>query len=648
MCGIAGIAAWHPSALGAEVQRMAQVLAHRGPDDEGMWSDEEAGVALGQRRLAIIDLSPQGHQPMLSASGRYVLSFNGEIYNFAALRERLETRGPVSWRGHSDTEVLLACIEAWGIERTLECAVGMFAISLWDRQTRSLTLARDRLGEKPLYYGAVGARLVFGSELKALTAVSGTGLILDRDSLAEFMSFGYVPAPKSIFRQIRKLPPGHWVQLRSLADACMAPRCYWRPDAGDAARLRADLADATDARLIDAVHHRLSEAVRIQMVSDVPLGAFLSGGVDSSTVVALMQAQSAQRVRTYTIGFAQEGFDEAPFARAVARHLGTDHTELYVGARDAAQLIPNLPTIYDEPFADSSQIPTTLVSHLTRRHVTVSLSGDGGDELFAGYPRYELAARLWRRIARVPMPLRRTVACMLGAPSTRRWDRLLSVLPGARHSALTGRRVHRAAQLLATDDLGSMYQRLMSQWQPEDGLVHGTSTTALPLRHWDARAAPLQAMRQWDICQYLPDDLLAKVDRASMSASLESRAPLLDHRVVELAFALPERALVRDGTMKWVLREVLYRHVPRSLIERPKAGFSVPLGDWLRGPLRDWAEALLEPRLLDADSLLAAPKVHEIWRQHQAGLSDRSGLLWNVLMFQAWRSAVKTGPLEAA
>jgi asparagine synthase (glutamine-hydrolysing) len=638
MCGIAGIASWQSGhALAPDIERMIEPLRHRGPDDHGLWCDNDAGIGLGQRRLSIIDLSPQGHQPMTSASGRYVLSYNGEIYNFAELRADLDARGqaPV-WRGHSDTEVLLACVEAWGIEAALKGAVGMFAVSLWDRETRTLTLARDRMGEKPLYYGEVGGRVLFGSELKALQAVSHGALQIDRDALAEFMRFSYIPAPLTIYRGVRKLPPGHWLQLRSTSEVQQAPKPFWQLGANEANALRASLSGADDQKLVDALEQRLSHAIGQQMVADVPLGAFLSGGVDSSTVVALMQKQSTQRVRTYTIGFDQPGFNEAPFALEVARHLGTEHTELYVTARDAEQLIPRLPTIYDEPFADSSQIPTTLVSHLTRRHVTVSLSGDGGDELFAGYPRYGITARLWQRINRLPLALRRVLAAALRTPSAQTWDRLLSVLPASRQQSINGRRVHRLSQLLLTGSLGEMYVRLMSQWQPEEALVSGTSHRSFSMQHWDDSIAALDAMRRWDVSQYLPDDLLVKVDRASMSASLEARAPLLDHRVVELAFALPHHALVRGDVGKWALRQVLYRHVPPALIERPKTGFSVPLGHWLRGPLRAWATELLQPQALSRDGLLDAAKVAQLWQDHLSGRFDRSSYLWNVLMFQAW------------
>lgn len=639
MCGIAGIVTWRPSqALAPELKRMTDPITHRGPDDWGAWTDDEAGIGLGQRRLSIIDLSPQGHQPMLSASGRWVMSYNGEIYNFAELRSALEQLGQApDWRGHSDTEVLLACVEAWGIEATLRQAVGMFAISLWDRQRKVLTLARDRMGEKPLYYGRVGERVLFGSELKALCGVAGGALEIDREALSEFLRFAYLPAPRSIWKGVRKLPPGHWIELAGVQDTDKAPAPFWVLGGADGYDdLAARLAKASDSDLVDEVESRLSEAIRLQMVADVPLGAFLSGGVDSSTVVALMQKLSSRPVRTFTIGFDQPEFNEAPFAKEVARHLGTEHTELYVTAKDAEQLIPRLPSIYDEPFADSSQIPTTLVSHLTKQHVTVSLSGDGGDELFAGYPRYALTASLWRKVSGLPLPLRKVASAVLGTPSAGAWDKVLSVLPASKRQSINGRRMHRLAQLLVTRSLGEMYVRLMSQWQPEENLVLGLPPRSFSLNHWDDGLEPMEAMRRWDVGQYLPDDLLVKVDRASMNASLEARAPLLDHRVVELAFAMPGRALTREGVGKWALRQVLYRHVPKALIERPKTGFSVPLAAWLRGPLRPWAEDLLSEIRLRDGGLLDAGPVRTLWQEHLSGQFDRSSYLWNVLMFLAW------------
>lgn len=615
---------------------MSAALKHRGPDDEGFWIDPEGNLALAHRRLAIIDLSPQGHQPMLSVTGRYVVIYNGEIYNFEEIRAELQASGRApAWRGHSDTEVFLAALEAWGFEKAITRLVGMFAIALWDRESRTLSLARDRLGEKPLYFGWVGGDFCFASELKAIRAVYGDSLEVDREVLSEFMQFGYVPSPRCIYRGLSKLAPGHYMQIRADRTAGESQR-FWQADGKAHIDLAGRLAAGDDIQLVDMLHDQLRRSVGLQMMSDVPLGAFLSGGVDSSSIVALMQAQSSQRVKTYTIGFHESAFDEAPYAKAVARHLGTDHTELYVSAADAAAVIPDLPTIYDEPFADSSQIPTTLVSRLTRRHVTVSLSGDGGDELFAGYPRYAITASLWRRMGKVPAAMRRAFAAAMRGLSPLGWDRALSLVPALGRHGINGRRMHRMAQLMSVRTLAEMYVRLMSQWQPEEELVLGVSRSVRDHLTWSASGTPIEQMRRWDIGQYLPDDLLVKVDRAAMSTSLESRAPLLDHRVVELALAMPERVLIRNGQGKWILRRVLDRYVPRELIDRPKAGFAVPLAEWLRGPLRAWAHQLLEPGRLASEGWLDGAKVAELWRQHLTGSFDRSYYLWNVIMFQAW------------
>lgn len=639
MCGIAGIAYWRSmGSLIPVAERMAAKILHRGPDDGGAWADAENGIAFGHRRLAIVDLSEHGHQPMASASGRFVIAYNGEIYDFPALRDALERDGKApAWRGHSDTEILLAGFEAWGVEATLKRATGMFAIALWDRQERTLTLARDRIGEKPLYYGWVGDKLLFASELKALEAGADRPLEIDRDALNAMMRFAYIPAPRSIFKNVWKLPAAHRIVFRSGNDRDAVPEPYWSLDTPEQTELRRSLADESDAALVGRLHDQLKRVIAGQMLSDVPLGAFLSGGVDSSTVVALMQAQSSQPVRTFTIGFNEEAFNEAPHAAAVAKHLGTSHTELYITAKQASDLIPSLPQIYDEPFADSSQIPTTLVSHLTRKHVTVALSGDGGDEMFSGYPRYDITSRLWERIDGQPAVLRRLTACALRTPSPRGWDAMLRLAPQSLRQQVNGRRLHRLAGLITSPSIGALYPRLMSQWQPEEALVLGASANVDASSDvWSSSPDLQHAMRRWDLHQYLPDDLLVKVDRAAMSASLESRAPLLDHHIAELAFAMPNRVLQRDGVGKWILRRVLDRYVPRELIDRPKTGFSIPLGEWLRGPLREWAEALLDPSQLRAQGYLDAAKVERTWQQHLSGYYDRSPYLWNVLMFQAW------------
>ena len=617
---------------------MTSAIAHRGPDDSGYWIDAEAGIALGHRRLSIIDLSPQGHQPMQSASNRYVIVYNGEIYNYQIIRDELQGLGKApAWRGHSDTEVLLAAFEAWGIEATLQRCVGMFAIALWDRKERSMTFARDRMGEKPLYYGNVGGRLLFGSELKALRSVAGGALEVNRAGLTRFMQYGYIPGRESIFSDVLKLPPGHFVTISCLAEVAKPPKTFWTAISDEVSAQRQRFEKRGDGELIELVHNQLRESVQMQMVSDVPIGAFLSGGIDSSLIVSLMQS-GGSKVRTFTIGFDEPEFDEAPYAKAVANHLGTEHTELYVNAQDALNIIPRIPDIYDEPFADSSQIPTTLVCEMTQNHVTVALSGDGGDELFAGYPRYWLSAALWRKMSNMPMATRRALAASLKLLSPNQWDSLLAPVVGKRRfEDLNGRRMHRLAQLLVTGSQHALYTRLTSQWSPEDRLVLYSSNSSVEEEVWpQGGRTPIESMRLRDIRQYLCDDLLVKVDRAAMSTSLETRAPLLDHKIVEMALSLPEHVLVRAGVGKWVLRQILDRYVPRQLVERPKAGFSVPLALWLRGPLREWAGDLLDTRKIAGQGYLDHKIIDAMWDEHRSGKFDRSLYLWNVLMFQAW------------
>ena len=617
---------------------MTSAIAHRGPDDSGYWVDAEAGVALGHRRLSIIDVSPQGHQPMASASGRYVIVYNGEIYNYETIRSELQIAGKApEWRGSSDTEVLLGAFDAWGVEETLRRCIGMFAIALWDRQRQSMTFARDRMGEKPLYYGNVGGQLLFGSELKALRSVAGEALDINRHGLMRFMQYGYVPGRDSIFCGVYKLPAGHFVTVASLAEAAQPPTAFWTSVGDNVIAQRQRFEKCSDGELINLVQQQLQESVQRQMVSDVPIGAFLSGGIDSSLIVSLMQS-GGPKIRTFTIGFNEPEFDEAPYAKAVARHLGTEHTELYVGAQDALNIIPRIPDIYDEPFADSSQLPTTLVCEMTQQHVTVALSGDGGDELFAGYPRYWHSAALWRRMSTVPLPARRALASSLKILSPDQWDRFLAPVVGKRRfQEFNGRRMHRLAQLLVTGSQDALYTRLMSQWAPEDQLVICSPKLSVEEQEWPSGGrTPIESMRLRDIQQYLCDDLLVKVDRAAMSAGLETRAPLLDHKVVELALSLPEHVLVRGGAGKWVLRQILDRYVPRRLVERPKAGFSVPLGLWLRGPLREWAEDLLDTRKIANQGYLNHKMVSTMWDEHRSGKFDRSVQLWNILMFQAW------------
>ncbi len=637
MCGLAGFLDRSEREVQESVARqMAMALFSRGPDDSGVWLDATAGLALAHRRLSILDLSRAGHQPMHSVGGRYVIAFNGEIYNHLDLRKKL---GELSWRGHADTETLLAAIETWGLEAALKSLTGMFAFALWDRAERSLTLARDRLGEKPLYYGWQGDTFIFGSELKALRNHPAWRGEVDRNVLASFMRYGYVPVPHSIYQGIFKLLPGTWITLKSGAriGALPPPTSYWRALESARAPQRDDLADEAAADELEAT---LRRAISGQMVADVPLGAFLSGGVDSSTVVALMQAQSSQPIRTFSIGFAESEYDEARHAKAVAAHLGTSHTEFYLSPTDALAVIPKLPDIYDEPFGDSSQIPTHLVAALARRHVTVSLSGDGGDELFGGYNRYITGASLWRRLAPLPRRLRSGIGRLMAVPSPGQWDRFSAWFPVRRTYHALGDKLHKLAGVLDATDEAEFYRRLISQQHGSESIVLG----ALEGPMWANGEAAMfsgsdvtERMMFHDLVGYLCDDILTKVDRAAMAVSLETRVPLLDHHIVEFAWKLPLRMKIRDGQGKWLLRQVLYRYVPPELIERPKQGFALPLDAWLRGPLRDWAEALLDERRLRNEGYLRPEPIREKWREHLSGRRNWQHWLWNVLMFQAWR-----------
>ena len=637
MCGIAGVLQTGGSA--GEIERaaiaMADSLAHRGPDDNGVWSDAEAGIALSHRRLSIIDLSPTGHQPMASADGRFVLTYNGEIYNYQDLRPELEARG-IKFRGTSDTEAMAEAFAAFGIAATVKRLIGMFTIGVWDRRERTLTLVRDRLGIKPLYWAKFGGLFLFGSEMRAMRACPGWSPRVDRSALAAYMRHNYVPAPFSIYEGVHRLEPGTILTLPWGGE----PRIerFWDARAVAKAGL-ADPLRADDRELTDRLEELLGDAVKRRMVADVPVGAFLSGGIDSSTVAALMKAANAGPVRTYTMGFEQAGYNEATDAAAVARHLGTEHTGMTVTAKDALDVIPRLPDIYDEPFADPSQIPTYLVSKLTRQHVTVALSGDGGDELFAGSNRYRLTTKLWRSLHLLPRPMRAALAHTITAVPAERWSRLLSFIPERVRPRQVGDKLHKFAATLACGNESEVYRRLVTHWEPAQ-IVPGADEAKGVL--WDARIeqefpAALERMQLLDLVTYLPDDILTKVDRASMAVALEARVPLIDHRVVEFAWRLPRAALLRGGISKWILRQVLYRHVPRELVERPKMGFAVPLADWLRGPLRPWAEELLaEPRLRQAGFFDAA-RVRQAWDEHQSGRHNRDFMLWSVLMFEAWR-----------
>lgn len=652
MCGIAGLLSRPGTESASIVERMVVSIRYRGPDDSGVWSDDAQGVTIGHARLSILDLSPEGHQPMVSASGRYVITYNGEVYNFADLSKELQREG-ARFRGHSDTEVMLAAFEHWGIEKSISRFVGMFAFGLWDRNTRQLHLVRDRLGIKPLYFGWLGKTFRFASELKSLLA-SVERPEIDRGALALYMRYAYVPAPRSIYRNIFKLPPGcrlaigldHAGSPQGFVPEPDDPAAGWKPIRYWSAKQVVEqgctaLYGGSDEEALEELHRLLREAVRLRMVADVPLGAFLSGGIDSSTVVALMQAQSTRPVRTFSIGFKEDEYNEAQHAKRVARHLGTDHTELYLTAQDALAVIPRLPVMYDEPFGDSSQIPTFLVSQLARQHVTVALSGDGGDELFAGYNRYFWGSRIWTHVSRIPLPVRKLVSHGISAVSPGLWatlfSRLQALLPALSNP---GHKMHRLSELLAMKNPDSMYLGLVSQWAAPTSIVVDADEPLTPVTdpaQWATVPDFVHRMMFLDLITYLPDDILTKVDRASMAVSLEARVPLLDHRVVEFAWRLPMSMKIRErGTGKWILRQLLHRYVPPQHLERPKMGFGVPIEQWLRGPLREWAEDLLDESRLRSQGYLQPKLIREKWMEHSTGKRNWPYLLWNVLMFQAW------------
>ena len=639
MCGITGFLdcsrQFNDVELQSTVIRMSDTIRHRGPDDNGVWVDAQAGVALGFRRLAIVDLTPTGHQPMLSSDGRFVIVFNGEIYNFARLRQELSGLG-YSFHGTSDTEVMLASICQWGVEEAVKRFNGMFAFALWDRREQRLYLVRDRLGIKPLYYTWMGQTLLFGSELKTLRAHPAFQGEIDRNVLALYLRFSYIPAPYSIYQEVKKLSTGSILTIQAAVGSDNAqPQPYWSArqitEQGVAHPF-----EGSDIEAADELDHLLRQSVSERMIADVPLGAFLSGGVDSSTVVALMQAQSTRPVKTFTIGFYEEGFNEAVYAKEVAAHLGTEHTELYVTSEEAQAVIPRLPTLYDEPFSDPSQIPTFLVSQLARKHVTVSLSGDGGDELFAGYNRYYYGRQIWRNVSWLPRPLRSAGGRLIGSFSP---NQLEAVQKGTRQSEFS-EKVRKVAEVIGAENPEAVYYHLVSHWKEPTLVVKGSveppTILSDPLS-WANLPDFTLRMMFLDLVTYLPDDILAKVDRASMGVSLESRVPLLDdHRLVEFAWRLPLKLKIRKGKTKWLLRQVLYRYVPPALIERPKKGFSVPIDAWLRGSLRPWVEDLLSETRLSQEGYFNPLPIRQKWTEHLEGKHNWHYYLWDVLMFEAW------------
>jgi len=640
MCGFIGYIDTVKHLNGEQMERtvlsMAEVLSYRGPDDVGAWCDPAVGIALGHRRLAIIDLSPMGHQPMVSANGRYIIVYNGEVYNFTKIRAELEAGG-VSFRGHSDTEVILEAWAAWGPLRTVQRLIGMFSMAVWDRQERRLTLVRDRLGIKPVYWGWNQGVLFFGSQPGPFTKHPKWSGEIDHESLCAFVRHSYVPAPRSIYKGIKKLEPGMMVEVG--VDGAVEKTCYWnvRTIARDGGLNRSSM---SDGEAVDALEELLKDAIKQRMVADVPLGAFLSGGIDSSTVVALMQAQSDRPIKTFSIGFHERGYDEAQHAKAVAKHLGTDHTELYVDPRDAQDVLPNMAQWYDEPFADSSQVPTYLVSEMTRKHVTVSLSGDGGDELFGGYNRYFMGEALWQRFGSWPRPVRMLGSTALKSLTPNAWDSILSILPSRIRPPQIGDKIHKLADILSLDGQEALYLRLVSQWRDPESVVLGVREPRGIL--WDETVRNdipdfAERMQFLDTVTYLPDDILTKVDRASMAVSLETRVPLLDHRVVEFSWNLPKHQKMRDGEGKWLLRQVLYKYVPKSFMERPKMGFGVPIAQWLRHDLRDWAEEMLSEQRLQEDGYFDPILIRQIWGEHLSGHRNWQYALWNILMFQSWK-----------
>jgi asparagine synthase (glutamine-hydrolysing) len=647
MCGICGIISGpSQSRMEDRLWSMSQTLQHRGPDESGVWVSESCTVGLGHRRLAVIDCSSAGKQPMFSKCGRYVLVFNGEIYNYEDIRSEIERSHQVNWRGHSDTEVLLEAISTWGLVETLKKLNGMFALAVWDLKSRRLLIARDRLGEKPLYYGWCGKQFVFASELKAIASVFKSELQLDNEAVTMFLRFSYIPAPWSIYKGISKLQAGEYLSVDSNCQQIGEPKKYW--DLFEAVIHGQDnIFAGSEEEAVDELELLLGNSVRRRMLSDVPLGAFLSGGIDSTTIVALMQEQSSSPIKTFTIGSTEQGYNESSFAREIATHIGTDHTELIVEPSQAQEVIPLLPQMYDEPFADSSQIPTYLVSKLARNDVTVALSGDGGDELFGGYNRHFWAPRLWNRMKHIPSPVRSGLSKMGLQISPRGWNKLIAccgpLCPSELKTGLGGERVHKFLAHLGSTSPKHLYQRLVSVHNdPVQFLLTSQNSGLENITRFDTRNLSFQSeMMYLDMTTYLPDDILAKVDRASMSVSLETRLPLLDHNLVEFSWSIPMNMKIRDNKGKWLLRQLLYRKVPRAMVDRPKLGFGIPLEHWLRGSLREWAEHLLSVDALRSSSIFNPAPIRKTWELHKSGKRNFHHVLWNVITLQAWLEANK-------
>ncbi|MTI11407.1 asparagine synthase (glutamine-hydrolyzing) [Curvivirga aplysinae] len=641
MCGITGFIDTRSGHRVQELEKIAlkmgEAISYRGPDAAQAWADAEHGIAFAHRRLSIIDLSHAGNQPMESHCGRYMMVYNGEVYNAEDLRQELDAKEPKQYQGHSDSEVILEGVATWGFRATIEKLIGMFTIVIWDRKAKTLSIVRDRLGIKPLYWGLQDGRLYFASEMKAIYAHPKWHGEKNRDALAAFLRHNYVPGPYTVFDSIHKLQPGHILEIDGALKNSPKLYPYWSLE-NVIRNGHATPYQGSDEDLVNQLEELLSDAVKRRMVADVPLGAFLSGGIDSSTVVALMQKQSDRPIKTFSIGFNEEGYNEAKHAAVVAKHLGTEHTELYVSPEEARDVIPKLAHMYDEPFADSSQIPTYLVSAMTKEHVTVALSGDGGDELFAGYNRYFQSLKIGGTISRLPMFARRGASGLIKSFSPGFWDGVFNLVPKSKRPPQAGDKMHKLATVLCEDEDG-FYRRLISHWMNPEEIIPGSTEPKGII--WDEKVKELapdfvERMRYLDICTYLPDDILTKVDRASMAVSLEARVPILDHRVAEFAWTLPTNRLIKNGVGKWPLRQVLYRHVPQEIIDRPKMGFGVPIDSWLRGPLKEWAEDLLNPAMIKKHGILTPDPIWQKWQEHLSGERNWQYYLWDILMLQAW------------